>query len=163
MTARYPIAIAAALAAGGAVLVPGSFGQDAAAPAALTLKMAQREAKISFVDVPPRMRGRRSSESPGDTVISRGTLRSDSGARAGRIHAAFVVTGGRSPRTTEHVTGTVVLADGQITIQGVFANTGSDKDVVAITGGSGRYEGARGSVEITSGRKGVSFAFRFAQ
>ena len=163
MTRKYPIAIAAAAAAAGtaAVGIPNSSGQVSALPDTLTLELHHREAKVAFVDEPPRMRTRRSSESPGDTAISRGRLRSTSGAPAGRIHSEFVVTGGRSPRTTEQATGTLVLPDGQIAIHGVFANTASDRDVIAIVGGTGRYDGATGSVEILSGRRTVTFTLRF--
>lgn len=164
MTSKYPIAIAAAaLAAGGAVLVPNSSGQDGTLPDTLTLQMRHREAKVTFVDERPRMTKRRSAESPGDTAIARGALRASSGARMGRVHSEFVVTGGRSPRTTEQATGTLELPDGQIAIHGVFTNTGSDKDVIAIAGGTGRYHGTRGSVEITTGRSAVTFTFRFAR
>jgi hypothetical protein len=164
MPRKYTIALAtAALAAGGATLVPVSSGQGGGLPNALTLEMRHREAKVAFVDEPPRMKTRRSSESPGDTVISRGRLRASSGAPLGRIHSEFVVTGGRSPRTTEQATGTLVLPDGQIAIQGVFANTGDDKDVIAIVGGTGRYNGATGHAEIASGRRAVTFTLRFAR
>lgn len=164
MTRKYPIAIAAAaLAAGGAVLVPASSGQDGTLPDTLTLQMRHREAKVTFVDERPHMSKRRSSESPGDTVIARGALRAASGARIGRAHSEFVVTGGKSPRTTEQATGTLELPDGQIAIHGVFTNTGSDKDVIAIAGGTNRYHGARGSVEITTSRRAVTFALSFAR
>ena len=163
MPRKYPIAIAAAaLAAGGTVLVPASSGQGGP-PDSLTLEMRHRDARVAFVDEPPRMKTRRSSESPGDTAIARGRLRAPSGAPAGQAHSEFVVTGGRSPRTTEQATGTLVLRDGQIAIHGVFRNTGSDKDVIAIVGGTGRYNGAKGSVEIVSGRRAVTFTLRFAR
>ncbi len=165
MTRKYPIAIAAAaLAAGGAVLVPDSSGQDGALPDRLTLQMRHREAKVTMVDAPPRMSRKRPSESPGDTAVARGRLRGADGSPVGQTHSEFVVTGGRSPRTTEQATGTFVLRDGQIAIHGVFPNTpGTDKDVIPIVGGTGRYNGATGSVEITSGRRAVTFTFHFAR
>jgi len=164
MTRKYPITIAAAVVvAGAAVVIPNSSGQVSTLPDTLTLEMRHREAKVAFVDEPPRMRTRRSSESPGDTAIARGRLRSRAGVPAGQVHSEFVVTGGRSPRTTEQATGTLVLGDGQIAIHGAFANTGSEKDVIAIIGGTGRYIGARGSVEIVSGRRAVTFTLRFTR
>lgn len=165
MTRRYPIAIAAAaLAAGGAVLVPSSSGQGGALPDTLTLQMRHREAKVTFVDELPRMKNRRSSESPGDTAVARGRLRAADGSPIGQTHSEFVVTGGRSPRTTEQATGTFVLREGQIAIHGVFPNIpGTDKDVIPIVGGTGRYNGATGSVEITSGRRAVTFTFHFVR
>ena len=165
MTRKYPITIAAAVVvAGAAVVIPNSSGQVSTLPDTLTLEMRHREAKVAFVDEPPRMRTRRSSESPGDTAIARGRLRTIAGAPAGQVHSEFVVTGGRSPRTSEQVTGTFVLRDGQIAIHGVLPNTpGIDKDVIPIVGGTGRYNGATGSAEIVSGRRAVTFTLRFTR
>jgi hypothetical protein len=49
------------------------------------------------------------------------------------------------------------LADGQIVIQGVIGT--EQTDVLPIVGGSGAYEGARGSVAITTGKRAVTFEF----
>src|SRR5262245_51849804 len=41
---------------------------------------------------------------------------------------------------------TTFLADGQITVEGPFSDTGNT--VLAITGGTGKYKNARGSMEL---------------
>jgi allene oxide cyclase len=54
---------------------------------------------------------------------------------------------------------TTLLPDGQITVEGPFYDT---KDsTLAITGGTGRYRGARGSMELRSRENGAKFAFSF--
>jgi hypothetical protein len=123
----------------------------------MVLKMRFREASFQMVDNPPRMTKSRPSESPGDTVVARGWLRDSAGDRAGRAHSTFTVTGGKSPKTTELASATVALADGQIVIQGVIGT--EQTDVLPIVGGSGAYEGARGSVAITTGKRAVTFEF----
>lgn len=163
MNRRLPVTLAAvaALSATGAAVATQSSGQDPAALPELELQMRFKEARTSFVDVPPRMTKRRPSESPGDTAVLRGTLRDAAGARAGTVHGTFTVTGGRSPRTTELTVGTLKLRDGMITSQGIADNTtGSDEDAFAITGGTGRYEGASGTMTATTGRSAVRFALR---
>lgn len=132
-----------------------SSAQQAEEP--IRLKMRFREAKFQMIDNPPRMTESRPSESPGDMVVARGWLRDPSGDRAGRLHSIFTVTGGKSPRTTELATGVFKLKDGQIAIQGVIGT--KDIDVLPIVGGTGAYEGANGSVEVTTGRRAVTFVF----
>jgi hypothetical protein len=164
MSPRYPIAISAvALAATAAVFVPGSAAQSGA-PEPLTVQFRHSEAKVSLVDIGPKMTRLRPSESPGDLAVGSARLRDASGAIVGRMHQSFMVTGGRGEATTEQVNATVVLRDGQITLQGVSDNSKPDAPlVVAITGGTGRYDGARGSAHIAETRTAVSFELRFAR
>lgn len=164
MTRKYPLAIALVAVAAGGALASGSAGQEQTPPDSLELEYRHREARVAFVDEPPRMTKRRPSESPGDSAISRGTLRNGAGEKVGTAHAQFLITGGRGEKTSEQATVTFVLADGQITAQGIFDNAGgSDVDVIAITGGTGRYDGARGNIRVTSGRQAVGFALDFAR
>lgn len=75
-----------------------------------------------------------------------------------------MVTGGRGEATTEQVNATFVLRDGQITLQGVSDNSKPDSPlVVAITGGTGRYNGARGSAHVSESRSAVTFKLDFAR
>ena len=131
-----------------------SSAQQAEDP--INLEMRFSEAKFQMIDNPPHMTKKRPSESPGDMVVARGWLRDPAGDRAGRIHSTFTVTGGKSPKTTELATGIIDLKGGQVAIQGVIGTESTD--VLPIVGGSGDYEGARGSVEITNGRRAVTFA-----
>ena len=54
---------------------------------------------------------------------------------------------------------TVLLAGGQITVEGPFLDAANS--TLAITGGTGRYRGARGSMALQSREKGAKFAFAF--
>jgi allene oxide cyclase len=54
---------------------------------------------------------------------------------------------------------TVLLAGGQITVEGPFRDAANS--TLAITGGTGRYRGARGSMDLQSREKGAKFAFVF--
>ena len=163
MTRRTAIAVPlTAVAVGAAALAPGTFGQAGAVPATLTLDMRHKEARVTMIDERPLMTRKRRSESPGDSVVTRGTLRDATGARAGVIHGQFVVTGGRSPDTTEQVTTTFALAGGQLAAQGVIDQEGAS-DVLPIVGGSGRYDGATGSVEISGNDRAVRFVVRLRQ
>jgi hypothetical protein len=144
-----------------AVIAPGASSQDPAVPEPFTLTMRHSEAKVTMVDLPPKMRGRDGSESPGDFVVARAPVRDAAGAKAGQLHAIFTVTGGRSPRTTETNSGTLVLPDGQLFAQGLFDNSEESMvDDMAILGGTGRYEGMTGAVRVTSGEQSVRFDVR---
>jgi|SRR5262245_22562229 len=54
---------------------------------------------------------------------------------------------------------TTLLARGQITVEGPFYDTRDS--VLAITGGTGAYANARGSMELKSRAGGTEFAFIF--
>jgi hypothetical protein len=54
---------------------------------------------------------------------------------------------------------TTFLPKGQLTVEGPFYDT--QDSVLAITGGTGAYAGARGSMELTSRAGGTEFAFIF--
>ncbi len=159
MTRRIAYALPLAAVAAGAALAPGTFGQSPSAPATLTLEMRHKEARVTMIDERPLMTRKRTTESPGDSVVSRGTLRNTAGAAVGAIHGKFVVTGGRSADTTEHVSATMVLADGQLALQGVIDQEGAS-EVVPIVGGSGRFDGAAGTAEITGDDNAVRFVVR---
>jgi allene oxide cyclase len=54
---------------------------------------------------------------------------------------------------------TTFLAKGQITVEGPFYDASSS--VLAITGGTGAYAGARGTMDLKSRAKGTKFDFVF--
>ena len=54
---------------------------------------------------------------------------------------------------------TTFLAGGQITVEGPFFD--AKDSTLAITGGTGRYRGARGEMELHSRDNGAKFAFVF--
>ena len=167
MSPKYPIAVCAAVVAtAAAVVVPGTrsttSSAQAQAPDALTVQFRHREAKVNLVDLPPKMTRARRSESPGDLAVGSARLRSASGAIVGELHQSFMVTGGRGEATTELITATIVLRDGQITIQGMADNRKPDAPLIAaITGGTGRYDGVRGSAHVRESRTAVALELRF--
>jgi len=54
---------------------------------------------------------------------------------------------------------TTTLDGGQITVEGPFFD--AKDSTLAITGGTGRFRGARGEMELQSREKGAKFAFVF--
>ena len=54
---------------------------------------------------------------------------------------------------------TTLLAGGQITVEGPFLDAGGS--TLAITGGTGRYRGARGTMDLEPRENGAKFAFTF--
>jgi allene oxide cyclase len=54
---------------------------------------------------------------------------------------------------------TTLLAGGQITVEGPFLDAANS--TLAITGGTGRYRGARGTMDLQSRENGAKFAFVF--
>ena len=164
MSPRSPIVVSlVALAAAAAVLAPGSAAQSGPLEP-LTVQFRHAEADVSLVDIGPKMTRRRPSESPGDLAVGSARLRDAAGGIVGRLHQSFMVTGGRGEATTEQVNATIVLRDGQIALQGVADNSKPDAPlVVAITGGTGRYDGARGSAHVRESRSAVAFELRFSR
>jgi Allene oxide cyclase barrel like domain len=63
------------------------------------------------------------------------------------------------PRASYECNWTTLLPGGQITVEGPFYDT--KNSTLAITGGTGRYRGARGSMELRSREDGAKFAFIF--
>ena len=54
---------------------------------------------------------------------------------------------------------TTLLPGGQIVVEGPFLDAA--KSTLAITGGTGRYRGARGTMDLQSRENGTKFAFVF--
>jgi hypothetical protein len=123
---------------------------------ALTLMQRDRDARFQFIDVPPRQ-GDRRPPTPGDGFLITGAVRDQAGRRVGRLHAVFVITNAR--REEAQGSATFILSDGHIVISG--AETRARVDHFAITGGTGRYTGARGTFQVTEGRRSTAFLFTF--
>ncbi len=158
---RTRVLAASCLAVVGAttIVATGLAGQERMKGTVLDLQMRHAEAKVTIIDEAPKMTKSRPSESPGDSAVGSGTIRDAQGARIGTVHNDFVVTTGRTPGTTEQVTSTFVLQKGQIATQGVIDQVGVS-ETLAVIGGTGAYEGASGTVEITGDEKAVRFEIR---
>ena len=134
--AALPMAVAAAALAG----MPGTAHPQGAAT---TLTLVEQEGSARFIDNPPR-HGKRRPPSTGDQLILTGVDFDASGRkRLGRSYLSCTFIG----RNTMSCTGTIDLVDGQLTIQGVARD--EKTTVVAVTGGTGRYAGAHGTMSIT--------------
>ncbi|HEY7453065.1 MAG TPA: dirigent protein [Thermoleophilaceae bacterium] len=88
--------------------------------------------------------GRR-GESLGDLLACRGALRNAAGERAGRAHWTCVFLG--SERLGEDCSAAVNLRGGTLQAAGLLRHT-SPRSEWAVTGGTGRYAGARGTVAL---------------
>jgi hypothetical protein len=150
----------AAVAAAGAGIASGSAEPRAGAAQAgggQTFELLERSGGLSAVDLPPRARSRRAAPSRGDMVVfTKRVFASSSGGRLGTLHAHCTVTvPGRSIETAVFdCEGTLALRDGKLTF-GTSARIGSQRTVtLAVTGGTGAYEGARGSIVSREQGKG---------
>jgi hypothetical protein len=153
--------VRAAAVAGGLLATGGLAGSvvstEAQQPGPLTgtLQLVQRDrdARFHFINVPPRRR----PPTPGDGFVITGAVRDQAGKRAGRLQAVFVLTNIR--REEAQGSATFLLPDGHIMASG--ADTKSRVDDFAVTGGTGRYAGARGTLRVTERRRTTAFLFTF--
>lgn len=115
------------------------------------------------------LNGRPGSNPPiGATFVATGDLASLAGDTAGEVHMVrTVVRSGLSVELTYSDQHVFDLHDGRITGSGLSTRRPDLIDGFAITGGTGRYEGVRGSYamqyddETMGGDGSVRFAFRF--
>lgn len=156
--------VRAAAVAGGLLATGGLAGSVVSTeaqqpgPPTGTLQLVQRDrdARFHFIDVPPRQ-GPRRPPTPGDGFVITGAVRDQAGKRAGRLQAVFVITNVR--REEAEGSATFLLPDGHIMASG--ADTRSRVDDFAVTGGTGRYAGARGTLRVTERRRSTAFLFTF--
>jgi hypothetical protein len=111
------------------------------------LHLTSRVTALNGVDVPPP------GNSLGDELIIAGDLLR-SNVTVGRFGEVCTVTrtsGPTGPRDLQCQI-TLVLSDGQITVQGVFtlSSSGPGDITLAITGGTGRYRTAQGFVHAVN-------------
>jgi hypothetical protein len=141
----------AALALGAGATVGST---DSTSHKSLRLVLRLPEAQVTQVDAPPAHSAAAPEDSPGDAVVLHAPVRRSAGAKAGQLDAVFTATA-RGDR--EQVVGTFTVGGDQISVQGIDGPAETDR--VAITGGTGRYAGARGTV--TSRSKGPERRFYF--
>jgi allene oxide cyclase-like protein len=146
---RTPVltAAAAAIALAGAAIAAGGGG--AQEPAGRSFTVFEREGGFGFVDNKPTQRGKNDQRiSVGDQFAFNSALLDEAKKRVGRLDATCIATGaGRTFAGGQYVChGTFRLADGHLALSTAFRGNTSDNAAIAITGGTGAYEGARGSV-----------------
>ena len=137
----------------------GSTAAQQPIPPTGTLELMQRAGDVSFrqIDVPP-FQGPRQRPNRGDGAVISGAVRNEAGSRVGRVQAVGVLTNVRREQA-EIVSATFLLRGGRIMASG--ADTRARVDDFAITGGTGRYAGARGTLTLTERRRSAAFLFTF--
>jgi hypothetical protein len=137
-----------------AIITITTIGAAAAAAAALAttspanpagpptgeLHLVGRPGSVTLVDNPPRQHGRHHPPSRGDGFVMTETVFDPaSGDRIGRTQTACTVIDARHGRL--QCTGTIVLPQGEIAVQG------DGQPPFAVTGGTGAFAGARGTLD----------------
>jgi hypothetical protein len=145
---KWKLAVVAALAAVTAVCVAGVAGAAKQAPGAITFHLIEKDGGGNFVDNKPYAKGQRGPASLGDMFVFNATLLTPAKKPAGSLDATCTVTrAGKSPSFV--CTGTFTLARGQLELQTVMQE-GTRTTHIAVIGGTGAYEGARGSITAVS-------------
>jgi hypothetical protein len=156
-TTRTLLATLAAGAAVAAATALPAIGQGT--PRTLTFASTESSRDQRAIDAPPR------GESLGDRFVFSSTLRAD-GKIAGRVEGDCLAI----DRTYEGLacTLTAILAGGSITLQGAAVDkripggVGGTEEVYAVTGGTGAYVGASGSMRRSGNGKHDQLVFELA-
>jgi hypothetical protein len=154
---RRRLALLLALTGCGAVpLAVMAAGGSASHPGSQTLRVALVPATEQLIDNPPRSKagGAEPSISARDAVVVTEQALDESGRWVGTAQVHCVATrGSRNPdRATAQCAATLKLRDGDI--MGAFVFRGEEPRTVAVTGGTGAYEGARGSITFAQQKIG---------
>jgi hypothetical protein len=130
------VTLAAVLATGGSAQQPGEQ----------IIKLVERTGSDHFVDNPPRGNRRTMRISAGDFSTTTAPLYDETNTtRRGTLHIVCLATrGGTIGRASFQCNGTAVLREGSLAVN--FGGRFSDQAIVAVTGGTGAYEGRRGSI-----------------
>jgi hypothetical protein len=117
-----------------------------------TIKLVEHQGALSTVDLPPAATSDTSPPSRGDELVFTKRL-TQGGRNAGTLHAVCTVTQPRASIETAvyQCQATYVLRTGQITAQTVAPVGTASRLVLAVTGGTGAYAGARGEVVSRQG------------
>lgn len=132
-----------------AVVLTASGSSNSAARSAspvatksVTFRLVEKSVGFNFIDNPPRQ-GVNAPPLSGDQFAITSNLLTKGGAHAGTLEATCTVTrGGENQRGT--CFGVFALKGGQLA--GIALLTNSDVTHIAVTGGTGVYEGVSGSV-----------------
>ena len=125
------------LAVGGAAFTSGSSAEGLAGQSRI-LHLVEKGGDLRFVDNPPRAK-HSYDFSAGDIVIVSRDLYTRKGAGAGSLRIVCVV----KDQTTQQCNGTETLSGGTLEVAGVSSPAPST--TVAVIGGTGAYNGARGT------------------
>jgi hypothetical protein len=120
---------------------------NAAPSGGRTFKLVEKDTSFHFTDVAPLAK-----KGPGGGIPSAGdsfqfgaTLWTPAGKRQGNLYVVCVaITGGKAGLA--HCTGTFKLPGGTLEGAAVTSFSSDAADHIAIVGGTGAYEGARGTI-----------------
>ena len=122
----------------------------AQAPGGRTFKLIEEDDSAAFGDVAPRSQNNRNPRfSGGDMHVFTSRLFDEANRRAGSLYAHCITVGaGRTfLQARFQCSATLALRDGTIAVNTAFRGNQRDEDVLsAVSGGTGAYEGARGSI-----------------
>lgn len=138
-----------ALAAVGGVLGTSSAGRAQDGVRTIRAVEGQRHAAIAFDDLAPGGLERSGRTTLGDRLVFTAPLRRDDGVR-GRLVATLTATGRgnlRTERGSAVGVGTLHFPDGDLMVAGWTSFRERDVDHLAVTGGTGAFAGARGTVD----------------
>jgi hypothetical protein len=144
---------------------PSGSAQDAGART-ITFFQDGSGATTKFIDAAPKsptpkLISKRFRFSPGDVLIATApALDSTGGTRIGTLYSRItIVVGGKLRASIASGDSVVNLRDGQIVVAGA-ARVGDASQPGAVTGGTGAYEGARGSAAATATDQGAETTIR---
>ena len=144
---RTTLAMVAGVLVAGAVLATTASGTT---HQSWTMVFDAKQTATNFVDNAPN------GESPGDAVSFTDTLRQH-GKIVGFAEASGTLVDRK--RDVNELQGTFDLVDGQIMIGGISLGQ-NPAQTFAILGGTGRYEGARGTASIRTGANRTTIVLR---
>jgi hypothetical protein len=140
----------------GGLLATSGGAQQQAPTGTLRIVTLDKEDRGHTVDNPPKQ-GMRRPPSPGDIGVLRHRLRNTSRERVGSGRVVFMWTG----RGGAVVYGVFKLRGGLIAFEGITSRSATD--IHAITGGTGAYNGAAGTLTVLKNRPGRTiFTFSFS-
>lgn len=145
MRKRYTIAAAVPVAATVALLGALSGNAQSAGERTITLKENEGAARFAAVDHPPRSRSR---VSIGDQfVIALPARERAGGGRSGTVYGrcSAIQTAARFERASWQCDTLVSLPDGTIITHGIF-RANDPTTTLAVTGGTGAYDGVTGTM-----------------
>lgn len=119
-------------------------------PSGQTVKLIEEDESAAFGDVVPLSRNTSNPRfSGGDMHVFTSRMFDEANKPVGKLYAQCItVRGGRTfEQALFQCSSTLVLRDGTIAVNTAFRGNQRDEDVQsAVTGGTGAYEGARGSI-----------------
>ena len=127
----------------------------------ITLTEVPKGASFGLVDAAPKTKFNKEGEprrfSPGDEEIVSIAVADQQGNKVGRFDAYCLITRPGKPAHHEEVcTGTYRLGDGTISAVGSFVGNDANTFTGAVVGGTGAYEGARGTLTSDPGSHGTT-------